>query len=179
MIKIFLKGNLNQRIMSLLIKLSFKSNLGCCRLVKVCPLYCLLFKFFRKEYNGWNRIIFWSNFLKRQYELNRIVFWSKFSYKTVWVEPYCLLVKIVFLSTFSIKTIWVEPYCLLIKIFLKNNMGWTILSFSQNFRKSQYGLNLTDFCSKFSIKAIWFDLYRPLIKIFQKDYMNWTALSCQ
>ena len=37
---------------------------------------------------------FGGSFRKRQYELNRIVFWSKFSIKTIWDEPYSLLIKI-------------------------------------------------------------------------------------
>ena len=41
-----------------------------------------------------NILSFGQNFLKRQYGLNRIVFWSKFSIKTIWDEPYSLLIKI-------------------------------------------------------------------------------------
>ena len=76
---------------------------------------------------------------------------------------------------------WVEPYCLLVKIFLKDNMGWTVLSFGQNFsEKTLYGLNHIFFWLKFSQKTIWVKPYcllleiflkdNLLIKIFQKDY---------
>ena len=128
MIKIFMKGNLNQRIRSLLITLFFKSNLG----------WTVL---------SFGQIL--SFVLSFAQIFAHIIFWSKVSYKTVRVEPYCFLVKIVFLSTFSIKTIWVELYCLLIKIFLKDNivwifwknyMDWTILSFDQNLLKREYKL---------------------------------------
>ena len=91
-----------------------------------------------------------QNFLTRQLELNHIDFWLRFSEKTIWVEPFCLLVE----------------------IFLKDSMAGTILPFSQNFRKRQYGLNLIVLWSKLPIKTIWIKLFCFLIKIFQKDYMD-------
>ena len=51
-------------------------------------------KFFSKDNMGWTIFSFGENFLKRQYGLNRIFFWSKFSIRTIWDEPYCLLIKI-------------------------------------------------------------------------------------
>ena len=127
----------------------------------------------------WTVLSIHQIFFKRQYVLNRIAFWWKFSWKTIWIEPYCLLVKIClkdkmgwtvlsYGQNFSQKTIWVEPYffwwklsqttiwvepyCLLVKIFLKDYMGWTILSFGENFPKRQYGLNRIVFLSKFFSK---------------------------
>ena len=47
-----------------------------------------------KRQNGLNRIVFGENFLQRPHGLNRIVFWSKFSIRTIWDEPYSLLIKI-------------------------------------------------------------------------------------
>ena len=38
-------------------------------------------------------------------------------------------------------TIGVEPYCVLVKTFEKDNIGWTVLPFSQNFPITLYGLN--------------------------------------
>ena len=127
----------------------------------------------------WTALSFGQNFLKRQCGLNHIVFWSKFSKKTIWVEPYCLSAKIfsednmgwtmlsfgqnflkrqyglnhiVIWSKLSKKKQYelVGPYCLLAKMFLKDNMGCTILSFGQNFRKRQYRLNRIVFWSKLS-----------------------------
>ena len=124
--------------------------------------YIIFIKYFKKDYMDRTAIYFHQNFLKRQNGVNSIVFWPKYSQKTTWVEPYSLLIKIfgkVFLkmgwtilsfwTKFSKKTIWVEPYSLLIKIFkkticieqhnrlvktlLKDNVGSTLLSFSQNF----------------------------------------------
>ena len=51
-------------------------------------------KFFSKDNMSWTIFSFGENFLKRQYGLNCIVFWSKFSIRTIWDEPYSLLVKI-------------------------------------------------------------------------------------
>ena len=67
---------------------------------------------FVKNNIDWTVLFFGQNFLKRRRGLNHNVFKSKFSYKTIRVEPYCLLVK----------------------IFEKDNMGWTVLSFVQNFQ---------------------------------------------
>ena len=91
---------------------------------------------------------FGQNFRKRQYGLNHIVFWSKLSKKTIWFEPYCLLVK----------------------TFEKDNMGWTISSFGENFLKRQYGLNHIVFLPKFSKKIKLVEPYCLLIKSFLKDY---------
>ena len=133
---------------------------------------------------------FHQNFPKRLYGLNPIMDSSKFSYKTIWVEPYCLLVKIFlkdnmgwtvlsFGQNFSQKTIWVKPYFLLVKIFSKDNIGWTVLSFIEDFLKRQYGLSFGEtflkrqyglnrivFCSKFLIKTKWVKLFCLFSKIF-------------
>ena len=124
-----------------------------------CVLFSVFCSIFFRKGGVMDRTVlsFGQKFLKRQYELNLIVFWLKFSWKTIWVEPYCFLVK----------------------MFLKDNMGWTVLSFIEDFLKRQYELNHIVFCSRFSRRAKWVDPYRLLIKIFQKDYMDWTALSCQ
>ena len=54
---------------------------------------------------------------KTQYEFNHIVFRSNFFSNTVSVWPYCIFIK-------SLKeTIWVEPYCLLVRNFLKRQSG--------------------------------------------------------
>ena len=76
--------------------------------------------------------------------MNHIVFWTKLLYKTIWVEPYCLLVI----------------------IFLKDHTGCTILSFAQYFVKRQYGLNHIVFWSKLWKKTIWVESHYPLVKIF-------------
>ena len=111
---------------------------------------------------SWTILSFGQNFWKRQYGLNHIVFCSKVSIRTIWFEPYCVLVEtfekgnmdrtilsfgqyflkrlsgynhIVFWSKLSKKTMWIEPYCLLVGLTEKDSMGWSMLSFSQNFRK--------------------------------------------
>ena len=103
----------------------------------------------------WVVLSFVQNFLKRLYGLNHIVFWSKRSKKTIWVEPYCLLVK----------------------IFLKDSMGWSILSFVQTFLKRLYGLKHIVFWSKLSKKTVWIEPYCLLIETSEKDNMGWSILS--
>ena len=90
---------------------------------------------------------FGQNFLKRQGGLNHIVFWSKLSKKTLWLEPYCLLVK----------------------NFQKRQYGLTILLFGRNFLKRQYGLNHIVFWSKLSKKTLWVEPYCLLVKPFEKE----------
>ena len=84
----------------------------------------------------------------------------------------------------------------MVKIFLKDNIGWAILSFSQNLLKRQrglkdnigwtilssgqkflrrlYGLNCIILWSKCCKKAISTKPYCVLFKIFNKDRMGWS-----
>ena len=65
-----------------------------------------------------------QNSLKRQYKSNlSFGFWIKFSKKTIWVEPFCLLIRI--------------PG--------KGNMSWTILLFDQNSLKDNMSGNVLSF----------------------------------
>ena len=104
--------------------------------------YSILLNIFLKHNKRWTVLSFGQNVQQRLYWLNCFVFWSKFYKMTIWIE-------------------WFKPYCLLVKIFLKANMDWTVLSFSENFLKRQYGLNRIVLWSKF----------------FSKDNMSWTIFS--
>ena len=104
--------------------------------------YSILLNIFFKHNKRWTVLSFGQNVQQRLYWLNCFVFWSKFYKKTIWIG-------------------WFKPYCLLVKKFFKDNMGWTVLSFGQNF----------------SEKTIWVEPYFPLVKIFLKDNMGWTVLS--
>ena len=139
----------------------------------------------------WTILSFSQNFRKRQYGLNRIVFLSKFSKKTIWIEPYCLLVKTFEKDNMVSTILSFGQNCK-----KKNNMGWTISSFGENFLKSQYGLNRIVFCQKFTKRhyglnhiVFWSKLWKKtryiepcclLVKVFLKDTIVWTVLSfCQ
>ena len=87
--------------------------------------------------------------------------WTVLFFGQNFCVSYCQNFRIVFYWRFSYKTIWFKPYCILVKFFLKDNMDWTVLSFSENFLKRQYGLNRIVFWSK----------------LFSKDNMGWTIFS--
>ena len=106
---------------------------------------------------------FGQNFLKRQGGLNHIVFWSKLSKKTLWLEPYCLLVK-----TFE-KDTMARTILSFGQNFQKRQYGLTILLFGRNFLKRQYGLNHIVFWSKLSKKTLWVEPYCLLVKPFEKE----------
>ena len=106
--------------------------------------YCLLVKIFLTDNMGWTILSIGQNFQKAQYGKKYFVFWTKLLKKTIWVEPYCLL------NNLFLRAIWVERHCLFVKTFEKDNMGWTILCFGQNFQKRQLVLNHILFWSKFS-----------------------------
>ena len=131
MIKIFLKDNLNQRnhepFDQIVPQIQFEIN-GVVVWSKfvLCIVFCSNFS--KKSIMDRTVLSFDQDFLKRQYGLNSIVL--------------------------SQKTVWVEPYWLLVKIFQKDNMGWTVLLFGQSFLKRLYQLNDTVFWSKFSKKTI-------------------------
>ena len=97
--------------------------------------------------------------------LSRItVILSTISLKTIWVEPYCLLIKIFLKGNmgwtilcrlkFSNKIICSKQYCLLIKIFLKDNTSWQVLYSAQHFVNRQYGLSHIVSWSKLAVKTI-------------------------
>ena len=128
MIKIFLKDNLNQRnhepFDQIVPQIQFEMN-GVVVWSKfvLCIVFCSNFS--KKSIMDRTVLSFDQDFLKRQYGLNGIVL----SQKTVWVEPYWLLVKI-----FQ-KDYRVELYCLLVNGFLKDCMDWAVLlSFHQHFQ---------------------------------------------
>ena len=148
----------------------------CCLLSKL-PIritwvdqYGLLIKYFQKDYTDWNPFTFHHNFLKRQCGLNRISFYQNITKRQRRFSH------IVFCSKFSKKTMWVELYCLLVKNFLKDYMGWTILSFGQKFLKTlyalkkiaQYALKGIAICSKLTYQTIWIEQFDLLIKFYKK-----------
>ena len=132
------------------------------------------YQFFFKDNMDWPILYFDLNLLRRQYGLNGIVFWLEFSEKTIWVEPYYLSVKIFLkrlwiepyflLIKFPIRAIWAEMYCLLMKTSNKEDMGWTVLCFDQNFPKI-YELNRLILWLKFSWKTVWVERHCLLVKI--------------
>ena len=141
-IKISLKDNMDQTLLSFgqnslrrqhgLKYIAFSSKLAI-RTTWV-DQYGLLNKYFQKHYTDWNALSFHHNFLKRQYGINCISFAQNILKRQRGLSHICFWPKV------SKKTRWVRPYCLLVKIFLKDYMGWMILSFGINFWKEKYWL---------------------------------------